>query len=123
MSTRYVLRSAIAGLLFFLATGVAVAQAPDTSLTDSVRELREQIRELQSAVTEIRSESQRYRAETAELRRELEAVRAASSGTSPAVVAADTNAYAATAPISAFRRILSSASPARPSRILPTPCN
>ena len=98
MSTRYVLRSAIAGFLFFLATGVAVAQAPDTSLTDSVRELREQIRELQSAVTEILTESQRYRAETTELRRELEAVRAASAGNSPAEAVAERPDSAATAP-------------------------
>jgi regulator of replication initiation timing len=77
-----VLRSAIlAGLLLW--TGVGLAQetahpqetASDTSLSDSVRELRQQIRELQAAVSEIRSESQRYRAETTELRRELDTVR------------------------------------------------
>jgi hypothetical protein len=94
MSTRQgygVLRSAmLAGLLLW--TGASVAQqaagpadaSADTSLSDSVRELRQQIRELQAAVTEIRSESQRYRDETTELRRELEAVRGASASVSPA---------------------------------------
>ena len=82
-----VLRSAmLAGSLLLTGVGVAqeaakpVSAADATSLSDSVRELRDQIRELQAAVTEIRSESQRYRAETTELRHELEAVRAASAG-------------------------------------------
>jgi regulator of replication initiation timing len=97
MSTRCAhdfLRSALlAGLL--LSAGATVAQqaasppqsASTDSLNDSVRELRQQIRDLQAAVTEIRSESQHYREETSELRRELDAVRAASSGTSPNAVA------------------------------------
>ena len=46
------------------------------SVSDSVRELREQVRELQAAVAGMRSERQRVRAETAELRRELDEVRA-----------------------------------------------
>jgi len=46
------------------------------SVSDSVRELREQVRELQAAVAGMRSDWQRTRAETAELRRELEEVRA-----------------------------------------------
>jgi len=46
------------------------------SVSDSVRELREQVRELQAAVAGMRSEGRRVRAETAELRRELEEVRA-----------------------------------------------
>src|ERR1039457_1809767 len=50
------------------------------SVSDSVRELREQVRELQAAVAGMRSDWQRARAETAELRRELEEVRA---GTGP----------------------------------------
>ena len=45
------------------------------SVSDSVRELREQVRKLQAAVAAIRSDSQRARAETAELRRELDEVR------------------------------------------------
>lgn len=110
MSTRQaydVLRSAmLAGSLFW--TGVGAAQeaaspaAPTdaTSLSDSVRELRDQIRELQAAVTEIRSESQRYRAETTELRHELEAVRAASAGnvSVPDESASATNGAAVAAP-------------------------
>jgi hypothetical protein len=50
------------------------------SVSDSVRDLREQVRELQAAVAGMRSDWQRTRAETAELRRELEEVRA---GTAP----------------------------------------
>jgi len=50
------------------------------SVSDSVRELREQVRELQAAVAGMRSEWQRARAETAELRLELDQVRA---GTGP----------------------------------------
>ena len=46
------------------------------SVSDSVRELREQVRELQAAVAGMRSDWQRARTETAELRRELEEVRA-----------------------------------------------
>src|ERR1039458_493654 len=46
------------------------------SVSDSVRELREQVRELQAAVAGMRSDWQRARAETAELRRELDEVRA-----------------------------------------------
>jgi len=45
------------------------------SVSDSVRELREQVRELQAAVAGMRSDWQRARLETAELRRELDAVR------------------------------------------------
>ena len=45
------------------------------SVSDSVRELREQVRELQAAVAGMRSDWQRARTETAELRRELEEVR------------------------------------------------
>jgi hypothetical protein len=47
------------------------------SVSDPVRELREQVRELQAAVAGMRSDWQRARAETAELRRELDEVRAA----------------------------------------------
>jgi len=45
------------------------------SVSDSVRELREQVRELQAAVAGMRSDWQRARAETAELRRELDEIR------------------------------------------------
>ncbi len=45
------------------------------SVSDSVRELREQVGELQAAVAEMRSDWQRARAETAELRRELDEIR------------------------------------------------
>jgi hypothetical protein len=94
MSTRHagnLLRSAIlAG--FLVGSGFGVAQqaarpadsSPESSLSDSVRELRQQIRELQTAVADIRSEAQQYRAETMELRRELEAVRAATGSPGPA---------------------------------------
>lgn len=99
MSTRHtydVLRSAML-VGFFLWTGAGAAQEAATpqettasaSLSDSVRELREQIRELQAAVTEIRTESQRYRAETTELRRELDAVRAASATSTPSAEVAN----------------------------------
>jgi hypothetical protein len=45
------------------------------SVSDSVRELRQQVGELQAAVAEMRSDWQRARAETAELRRELDEIR------------------------------------------------
>jgi hypothetical protein len=45
------------------------------SVSDSVRELREQVGELQAAVAEMRSDWQSARAETAELRRELDEIR------------------------------------------------
>jgi regulator of replication initiation timing len=45
------------------------------SVSDPVRELREQVRELQAEVAGMRSDWQRARTETAELRRELEEVR------------------------------------------------
>ncbi len=48
------------------------AASPPESLSESVRELRQQVQELQAAVVEIRSEAQQYRAETMQLRRELE---------------------------------------------------
>jgi len=55
--------------------------APDRdSVSESVRDLREQVQELQAAVAGMRSDWQRARAETAELRRELDEVRA---GTRP----------------------------------------
>jgi hypothetical protein len=53
--------------------------SPETSgesVSDSVRELREQVRELQATVAGMRSDWQRSREETAELRRELDQVRA-----------------------------------------------
>jgi hypothetical protein len=74
---------------------VPADSAPDTSLSDSVRELRKQIQELQAAVAEIRSEAQQYRAETAELRRELEFVRATSGPPSAPVVESTAPAEAA----------------------------
>jgi len=46
------------------------------SVSDSVRELREQVRELQAAVAGMRSDWQQARTETAELRRELDELRA-----------------------------------------------
>src|SRR5262249_838662 len=86
MSTRKaynVLRSAIV-VGFLLWAGAIAAQdaakpaesSSDSSLRDSVLELRQQIRDLRAAVGEIRQDSERYRAETAELRKELAAVRA-----------------------------------------------
>ena len=51
-------------------------QSSSDSVSDSVRELREQVRELQTVVAGMRSDWQRARAETAELRRELDEVRA-----------------------------------------------
>ena len=55
-------------------------RASSDSVSDSVRELREQVRELQAAVAAMRSDWQRARVETAELRREIDEVRA---GTGP----------------------------------------
>ena len=49
------------------------AVSSPATLSDSVRELREQVRELQAAVAGMRSDWQQARAETAELRRELDA--------------------------------------------------
>jgi hypothetical protein len=56
-----------------------------TSLTDSVRELREQVRGLQAVVVDMRSDWQRAHAETVELRRELDEIRSAEvhTGASP----------------------------------------
>src|SRR6202158_3513733 len=74
------------GVMAWTASGVAQeaanrAEPPSPgSVSDSVRELREQVRELQAAVAGMRSDWQRARAETAELRRELDEVRA---GTGP----------------------------------------
>lgn len=61
------------------------AVSSPATLSDSVRELREQVRELQAAVAGMRSDWQQARAETAELRRELDQVRAG-TGASTAVV-------------------------------------
>src|SRR5258708_213433 len=47
----------------------------DTTLAESVRELREQVQELRSAVADMKSEAAQYRAESAELRKELESLR------------------------------------------------
>jgi hypothetical protein len=63
----------------------ASAQQPesvsaDTTLAESVKELREQVQELRSAVADMRSEAAQYRAESAELRKELETLRASSAG-------------------------------------------
>src|SRR5579863_2619365 len=46
------------------------------SVSDSIRELREQVRELQAAVAGMRSDWQQARTETVELRRELDEMRA-----------------------------------------------
>jgi hypothetical protein len=54
-------------------------QSPDQSVTDSIRELRDQVRELQAVVAGMHSDWQRSRAETSELRRELDEVRAGST--------------------------------------------
>jgi hypothetical protein len=54
----------------------ASVNPPNTSVSDSVRELREQVRELQAAVAGMRSDWQQARAETAELRHELDEFRA-----------------------------------------------
>src|SRR6266851_1002116 len=70
------------GVMAWTASGVAQeaanrAEPPSPgSVSDSVRELREQVLELQAAVAGMRSDWQRARAETAELRRELDEVRA-----------------------------------------------
>lgn len=50
--------------------------SPEASVSDSLRELREQVLELQAAVAAMRSDSQQARAETAELRRQLDQIRA-----------------------------------------------
>jgi hypothetical protein len=79
---RWAMLAGLLGSTWPAAAQQAVAPAgspPDTSLSDSVRELRQQIQELQAAVAEIRSEAQQYRTETAELRRQLESVRAAAA--------------------------------------------
>jgi hypothetical protein len=52
------------------------AESSSASVSDSMRELREQVRELQAAVAGMRSDWQQSRAETAELRRELDEFRA-----------------------------------------------
>src|SRR5437868_1068498 len=99
MSARYACGALQCAMLasFLFSTVSGVCEQSD-SLNDSVRELREQVRELQSAVAEIRSESQRYRDETTKLRRELDEVRAASSGSTPAAVAAGEPVYAKSTP-------------------------
>jgi TolA-binding protein len=64
--------------------------ASPESVSDSVRELREQVSELQAAVAGMRSDWQRAREETAEMRRELAEIRAgevpAGSGSPNAVL-------------------------------------
>jgi hypothetical protein len=61
----------------------AKSSSDSDSLTDSVRELREQVSELQAAIAGMRSDWQRARTETAELRRELDEIRAAEIRSSP----------------------------------------
>ena len=56
-------------------SGATSAVTGPESVSDSVRELREQIRELEAAVAGMRTDWQQARAETAELRRELKEVR------------------------------------------------
>src|SRR6202158_3002777 len=91
------------GVMAWTASGVAQeaanrAEPPSPgSVSDSVRELREQVLELQAAVAGLRSDWQRARAETAGLRRELDGVRAG-AGLRNAVVrdaVATTNSEAA----------------------------
>lgn len=69
-------RVMVAALLFGPIMGVAQENAVtnESSLADSVKELRAQIRELQAAVAEVRAEAQQYRAETRELRKQLAAI-------------------------------------------------
>ena len=67
--------------------------ATDSSLSESVRELRRQVQELQAAVGEIRSEAQQYRAETMELRRELQALHATSNSQAVEAAGASQPAY------------------------------
>ena len=63
------------------------------SVSDSVRELREQVRALQAAVAGMRSDWQQARQETAELRRELDTLRAGKESMSqPADNAAESQA-------------------------------
>jgi hypothetical protein len=54
----------------------SIPSAATESVSDSVRELREQVRELQAAVAGMRSDWQHAREETAEMRRELAEIRA-----------------------------------------------
>lgn len=71
-------RVAMTVFLFWPMASVA-QETPGTnesSLADSVKELRVQIRELQAAVAEVRIEAQQYRAETTELKKQLAAMRA-----------------------------------------------
>jgi chromosome segregation ATPase len=91
----------LAGLLGSTSAGMAQQAAapagspPESSLSDSVRELRKQIQELQTAVAEIRSEAQQYRAETAELRRQLESARGSSPPQRPLAAESAPHAEAA----------------------------
>jgi hypothetical protein len=83
-------------MVFAAATAVAAQEtanrgqlpSPITSqesVSDSVRELREQVQELQEAVAGMRTDWQRARAETLELRRQLDEVRAASGTQTPSL--------------------------------------
>jgi len=76
-------RVTLMSLLAWTASGLAQEAAiraeppsPESPVSDSVRELREQVRDLQAAVAGMRSDWLRARAETAELRRELDELRA-----------------------------------------------
>jgi len=79
------------GLILTMACSLVSAQASssgptDTSLAQSVQELREQVQELRTAVAEMKSEASEYRAQSEELRKELEKLRApgAASGSTAA---------------------------------------
>lgn len=66
-----------------MAAQQASSEASDTTLVQSVQELKEQVQELRAAVAEMKSEASEYRAQSEELRKELEKLR----GSAPAPAA------------------------------------
>jgi len=83
------------------------------SVSDSVRELREQVRELQAVVAGMRSDWRRARAETAELRRELDEVRAGTGPRNGVLTAAVVNSETTNSEAAAgsFQNVLQSGAP------------
>ncbi|MGA7294862.1 MAG: hypothetical protein WBW53_13980 [Terriglobales bacterium] len=69
-------------------SSASVSELATDSLSDSIRQLREQVRELQVAVAGLRSDSERARSETTELRRELDQVRAETAQRKPELLEA-----------------------------------
>jgi hypothetical protein len=85
-------KTCMVALALAMGCSLASAQASssgsaDTSLAQSVQELREQVQELRAAVAEMKSEASEYRAQSEELRKELEKLRVPGAASGSAATA------------------------------------